>query len=270
MTHLRADWRVAAVALAVGATAAHAQQGDSRAAGGVQARLGFSQTWTDNLRLDDQNKDAALVTTITPGVSFLKNSGSVRGSLDYALNGIAYVKSSAVSRFQNALSANLQSELIPQTLSVDAQASIGQQNASAFGLQAAPSLASQGSASVLDNPNRRETGTVTVSPVLKGQVAGVAAFDLRGTASVTEVRGSALGDSRAHGGVLRVNPLSAGVLSWYAQASTQLVRPKESLTNHNRSAVAGLNYRPDPDWSFTVNAGKEWSDYLDRSNGAFG
>ncbi|MFG6466410.1 TIGR03016 family PEP-CTERM system-associated outer membrane protein [Roseateles sp. BYS87W] len=272
MTQRKPEFRWTAACLALSAWAAQAQQVDGGAppSGGLRPRLSVSQSWTDNLRLDDQNKDAALVTTVSPGLSYVKNSGSIRGSLDYALNGIAYVKTSVPSRFQNALSANLQAEVVPQTLVVDAQASIGQQNASAFGLQATPTLGAQGSVSALDNPNRRETGTLTVSPNLRTQLAGALAVDLRATASVTQVRGSALGDSHSRGATLRVNPLGGGVLRWYALANTQQVAPKESLSNHTRSVLGGVDYQPDPDWALNLNAGQEWNDYLDRASGATG
>ena len=70
-----------AFALAVWAMAAQAQDA-ARPGGGVtvQPRLDLMQTWTDNLRLDTHNKDAALITTVSPGISLVSNSGTLRGS----------------------------------------------------------------------------------------------------------------------------------------------------------------------------------------------
>lgn len=251
--------------------AAHAQQGEgggASAGSSIQPRIGFSQAWTDNLRLSDRDKDAALITTVSPGISIRRNSGSLRGSLDYSLNGISYLKSTQGSQLQNSLSATGQAEIIARTFYVDAQANIGQQNASAFGLQAAPTLGSQGQVSALDNPNRRETGTLNVSPSLRGQLGGFASFDLRGNFSLTEVRGSGLGDSRGSGGTLRIAQLAPGALGWYLQASTQQVKPYGALSNRVSSLTAGLNYRPDPDWYFMGNVGRERSDYLNAGASA--
>lgn len=267
MTRLRPELRHLPLAFALVATAAQAQQGDAgRATSGssIQPRLAFSQAWTDNLRMSDHDKDAALITTVSPGISIVRNSGTVRGSLDYSLNGITYLKSTYGSQLQNSLQANAQAEFIPRTFFVEAHASIGQQNASAFGLQAAPTLGSQGGISALDNPNRRETGTLSVSPLLHGQLGGIATADLRGNFAITEVRGSALGDSRSNGGSLRVAQLGAGLLTWYLQANTQQTRSKSANANRNSSATAGLNYRPNPDWMFSVNAGQERNDYFSR------
>lgn len=268
MTRLRPEPRHLPLALAFLAMAAQAQQGEGRDAASpssIQPRIGFSQAWTDNLRLSDHDKDAALITTVSPGISIVRNSGALRGTLDYSLNGIAYLKSTQASQVQNALSANAQAEIIPRTLYVDAQASIGQQNASAFGLQALPTLGSQGAVSSLDNPNRRETGTLNVSPLLHGQLGGLASFDLRSNFSITEVRGSSLGDSRGSGSSLRIAQLTPGMLGWYLQAMTQQTRPYGAPSNRSTSLTAGLNYRPDPDWAFSANAGRERNDYLSRN-----
>lgn len=269
MTRLRPEPRHLPLALAVLAVAAQAQQGDGggKGTGAIQPRFAISQSWTDNLRLSEHDKDAALITTVSPGISISKSSGAVRGTLDYSLSGVTYLKSNYGSQLQNALSANAQAEIIPRTLVVDAQASIGQQNASAFGLQAAPTLGSQGAVSTLDNPNRRETGTLTVSPLLSGQLGGIATVDLRGNFTITEVRGSAVGDSRGTGGSMRVTQLSPGVISWYLQANTQKARPKAASSTRSSSLTGGLNYRPNADWVFSGNVGQERNDYLSSSAG---
>lgn len=223
------------------------------------------QTWTDNLRLVDHNKDAALITTVSPGITMVRNSAALRGTLDYSLNGIAYLKSDVPSRLQNSLSANLQAELISRTLFVDMHASIGQQSASAFGVQSVPTLGSQGAVSNLANENQHETGTLTVSPSLRGLLGGLASYDLRGNFSRTEARGTSLGDSRSSGGSLRIDELNAGVLGWWVQINSQQVQASSAASNRNSSVTAGLNYRPDPDWYFTSNAGRERNDYLGGS-----
>lgn len=252
--------------------AAHAQQGEGGGTSGsssaIRPRLGVSQTFTDNLRLSDQNKDAALITTVSPGISIVRNTGSLRASLDYSLNGIAYLKTNQSSQIQNSLNASAQAEVVPGTFYIDARATIGQQSVSAFGLQSTPTLGSQGAISALDNPNRLETGVLSVSPNLHGQLGGIASFDLRGNFSITEVRGSGIGDSRGSGGTLRIGQLAPGALSWYAQAGTQLTKSYGVPSNRSTSLTVGLNYRPDPDWIFSANAGRERTDYLSAGSGS--
>lgn len=251
-----------ALTLALLAAVAQAQQGESGSGGAIRPRIGVSQSWTDNLRLSDHDKDAALITTISPGISIARNTGAVRGTLDYTLNGVTYLKTSYGTRIQNSLTSNLQAEVLPGSFYVDAQASIGQQSTSAFGLQSTPNLGSQGAVSALDNPNRIETGTLSVSPLLRGQLGGIASVDLRGNFAITEARGSALGDSRGSGGTLRIAQLAPGALSWYAQLFTQQAKPKTANANRNTSLTLGTTYRPDPDWVFTAQAGRERHNYL--------
>lgn len=273
MTRRRAEPRCLAIALAAWATVAQAQEA-SKPGGGltVQPHINVMQTWTDNLRLDDQNKDAALITTLSPGIRIASNTGTLRGSLDYSLNGIAYLKSDEPSRVQNALTANAQAELVNRTLFVDMRANIGQQSASAFGQQSAPTLGSQGSLNNLANRNQHETGTLAISPSLRGMLGGVATYDLRGDYTRTEARGTSLGDSRGSGATLRINQWNAGVLGWWLQANAQQVKAKTARSNKNDAVRAGLNYRPDVDWYFTLNAGRERNDYLGGGthNGATG
>jgi uncharacterized protein (PEP-CTERM system associated) len=103
---------------------------------------------------------------------------------------------------------------------------------------------------------------LAVSPSLRGMLGGVATYDLRGDFTRTEVRGTSLGDSRGTGGSLRVDQRNAGLFGWWLQANTQQVKSRTASSNRNGTVKAGLNYRPDTDWYFTINAGRERSDYL--------
>jgi uncharacterized protein (PEP-CTERM system associated) len=263
------------LALTVLATVTHAQSSDGEAGtqsagSSIRPRVGVSLGWTDNLKLSAVDKDAAVIATVSPGISIVSNTGLVRGTLDYTLNGIAYLKSSEGSQLQQSLAANGQAEIVPRTFYVNAQASIGQQNLSAFGLQSAPTLDSQGSVSALANPNRSETGTLSVQPLLRGVLGGIASFDLSSSYTLTEARGSSLGDSRGSGSALRITSLAPGALVWYAAASTQQVRSGNTRSNRSSSLTGGVNYRPDPDWSFNFSAGQERSDYLGGSDAQTG
>jgi uncharacterized protein (PEP-CTERM system associated) len=238
----------------------------------VVPRLNLTQTWTDNLRLDDRNKDAALITTVSPGISISSSSGALRGTLDYSLNGIVYLKTDQASQVQNALTASGQAELIPRRLYVDVRANIGQQNLSAFGRQSMPTLGSQGSVSSLVNANQRETGTLVVSPSLRGSLGTLASYQLRSDFTRTDVRGSSLGDSRGTGVSLRIDESNAGIVAWWLSANTQQVQSSAAASNRSSGLSAGLNYRPDPDWNFAANVGRERSDYLGstRNSGSAG
>jgi uncharacterized protein (PEP-CTERM system associated) len=270
MTRRRAEPRCLAFALLAWAALAQAQGTGGR--GGVFAvspRLSATQTLTDNLQLSERDKDAAVITTVSPGVSISSRTGVLQGSLDYAMNGILYSKTDQPSRVQNALSATGRASLVPEALLVDMQASIGQQNVSAFGLQSAPSLdgpGGQGGRSSLANSNQRETLNYSISPLLQGRLGGLASYALRGEFTGSDARGSELGDSRGRGVSLQVDQSGARALAWWLQLNareTTSAGGANSVANPRTSSLRlGANYRPDPDWVFSANAGQERSNYL--------
>jgi uncharacterized protein (PEP-CTERM system associated) len=228
--------------------------GGAPAGSRVQPRLSVDQTLTDNLRLSTANKDAAMVTTIAPGVSLSSRSGALRGSLDYTLNGIAYLKSDQSSALQNALTANGLAELIDNRAFVDLHASIGQQTASAFGTQSAtPALV---------NANQHEVFTLALSPYVRGELVKQINYELRGNFNRTDTRGSSLGDGRGRGGSLRISNATQGSLGWSLQASSTQSSFASANSNRDSSVSAGLSYRPDPEWSVGTTVGRERSDYL--------
>lgn len=265
MTRQKAEPRRLALLLALAAGASQAQQTQSagtQAGASIQPYISVTETWTDNLRLNDRAKDAALITTVSPGITLVRNSGALRGSVDYTLNGIAYVKSDQPSTVQNSLRANGTAELVENHFFVEMNANIGQQSTSAFGQLATPTLDSQGSVASLADANRREVISFGISPVLRGRAGSLATYELRSNYSQTEVRRSSIGDSRALGSSLRFDGLQQGPMNWWLQANTQQTHPSLAPSNRSSSLTAGLGYRPDVDWIFGVNAGRERYDYL--------
>jgi len=118
----------------------------------------------------------------------------------------------------------------------------------------------------LANPNQHETGTLAVSPSLRGVLGGLATYELRGDFSRTEARGTSLGDSRSSGGSLRLNEANPGLLGWWVLASSQEVKAKTASSNRNDLLKLGADYHPDADWTFTLNAGRERNDFLGGSS----
>ncbi|MET0517513.1 MAG: TIGR03016 family PEP-CTERM system-associated outer membrane protein [Burkholderiaceae bacterium] len=259
---------VALSALALGSAAACAQDAPaasgSRAGLSITPRLSLTETWTDNLNLR-QDKDQALVTEVSPGISIRNNVGRLRGSLDYSLNSILYLKTDEKNRVQHALAGQALAELLDRSLFVDMRASISQQVTSAFGQQTVDNT--------LSNANRNEVANVSVSPYLKGQLAGLVSYSLRANLNEVNTKDSSIGDSRTRGGSLQLGGLSSGAVGWYATASKQKTSYKVGNDSSIAQANAGLTYQPDIDWRFNVSAGRERSDYLNgiqQSSGSYG
>jgi len=253
---LRSALAAAVLLLAAGPGRAQDADDATRARTGltIQPRVSLQETLTDNVAQSATSKDAALVTQVSPGIRIESRSGRLRGSFDYALNGILYTKTSAKSQTQNSLSANGTAELIENSLYVDAQASIGQQAISAFGQQSANSS--------LSNANRTEVGTVSVSPYWRGRLSNFASVEVRANAAATNTKESVAGDSHTEGASVRLNGLNAGQVSWWASLSSQDSHFKlGDSSSRNTAANLGLSYRPDVDISLTINGGPERNDY---------
>jgi uncharacterized protein (PEP-CTERM system associated) len=219
----------------------------------VQPRISLTQTWTDNLGLDDAAKDAAFITVLAPGISVSSSAGRLRGNLDYSLNGLIYTKTDRPNDVQQSLSATGSLELIERRFFVDARASYGQQQRSAFGQQTSAENA-------IRNPNSSDVASLSVSPRLLGRLANLASYQLSGTVTETKIKDSATGDSRIASLSLNTQGLATGPLNWTASATAQNSSFDAGNDNSRASATGGLNYRPDVDLTFSGNAGVERDD----------
>ena len=239
----------------LGIRAVSADTGGTSSGGGfrVQPRISLTQTWTDNLSLDDAAKDAALITILTPGISISSSTGRLRGNLDYSLNGLLYTKTDRANEVQQTLSAAGTIELIDRRFFVDARASYGQQQQSAFGQQTSAENA-------IRNPNSSDVASLSVSPRLLGRMGNVATYQLSGSVTETKVKDSVTGDSRITSLSLNTQGVATGPLNWTASATTQNSSFEGGRDNSSSSATAGVNYRPDVDWALSGNAGLERSD----------
>lgn len=251
--------------------AAWAQPGQAQESGArgsgitITPRLSLTQTVTDNLALSpDGQRDAALVTAITPGLSVLARTGMLRGTLDYSLDGIVYAKTEQKNRVQNQLRAQGTAELVPQQLTVDLNGSISRQSLSAFGPQSSNPL--------LDNANQTEVRQFGVTPRWRGELAGLLRFDLSGDIQWRNARSSADGDGRDEAVLLSLSSLRAGRLTWGGNASVRRMHFSQAQPgNRSESANATLDYQGDIDWRLGVSAGLERSNYLGSdTSGTYG
>jgi len=250
----------AAVSSALSSTAWAQAEGGGGARTGwyLVPRLSVTETYTDNLKLSSSGQDAALITNISPGISISSNSGRLRGSLDYALNGLIYSKTQQAGQVQNALSARATLDAWENRLFLDAQASVSRQTISAFGQSSNDSS--------LANGNSTEVASLSMSPYLRGQLAGLARYELRGTVSETRTKDSLLGDASNRSGSLQLVGLRGGsLLNWSASLSKQSSHAKTGRETGNSSGTASLLIRPDFEWGAGLVVGRERNDYTTLS-----
>lgn len=216
--------------------------------------LSIQQTVTDNVDLSATDERSEAITMISPGVSMTARSGRVQGSLTYSLNALVHARQSEKNSLQNALRASLKAEAVERHAFVDAEASISQQTVSAFGTQATPTG--------LVNDNSTEVATVSVSPSLVGNIAGIADVEARLSWSSSSSADTDLGDATDVSGLVSARG-QQGLFGWGLSANRQINDFEAGRRTAQDAVTASLTYAFDPALQLSLRAGWEAQDVLD-------
>ena len=240
--------------LAISAQAQAQAQVASGRSTSASASVDTALIYSDVQRPQSPTTGRDLAVSVRPAVQFASRAGRIRGSLSYSLELIRHTRDTDPSEARNTLNAAFVTELIEGRAFVDTQATISQGSISAFGTQST-------AASVTDNTNRTEVGTVSIAPYVKGAMGSVATYEVRLYANGTNTRRSTAGDSVTTGGSLALNSASSNaMIGWGLQASQQTVDFRAGQTAHTDRMVATLSFRPDPEISLALRAGREGND----------
>ncbi len=252
------------VCMAAGASpAAWAQEPASDAAGAgavnkrqvtLEPRVMISQGYSSNLRLSSSYPDAALITTLAPGLSLRARGLELNGNLDYSLNGVYYQKSAEPDRIHHQLSSQLRWAPADGSMFVQASASMSQQNLSALGPRSVDSS--------LANPNATQVANVSVMPGLRLRVGEAAVLESQVNFVANRAKDTDLGDQNGYAAGAVLRPAHAGAqLGWQITADLQSSKPRVGRRVASDRLIATLIYRPDPDWQAGVNFGADANNY---------
>lgn len=223
----------------------------------VVPRITISETWTDNVRLNSTGQ-SELITEVSPGIHVDINKARAKGSVDYAVSGIAYANSTAANRSANALSSTLQFEAIDDTLFLDVAGTIAQQSTSAFGSQSVDNTSI--------NPNRTEVSTYRVSPSLKGHLSDVATYSARYSRSITSNGAVGASDNAANEVSLNFKgDIGAKRLSWSADIKNQEVHYSTGRTAEFGTALLGLAFAITQRFNVSAQTGIESNNFATQS-----
>jgi len=200
----------------------------------IEPLLSLDQTVTDNYAVSAANKSADAITRLSAGVATRIRAARVSGFFDYRLTELLYARHSAENNHQQALSSQLQADLIEGRLSLESAASISRAAVSAFAAGAA--------SSELANTNSTEVRQLRLSPVLRGQLGGQVAYSVRGNWQLTDVADRALGDSTQHSVLLHLEPQRAGLLSWGLDAQTDTTDYKKGSRSTSERLFGSMFY----------------------------
>ena len=258
-------WPIVCACVAAGLTgAASAQESADGGAGpgrrqvSVEPRVLVSQGYTSNLKLASRSPDAALVTTLAPGLTLQARGAELNGSLDYSLNGAYYLKSAEPDRIYHRLFSQLRWTPADGSVYVQSSASISQQNLSVLGPRSVdPSLA---------NANATQVANLSVTPGLRLRLSDVAIMESQVNLVLNRAKDTNLGDYSAYAASAALRPAHAGaMLGWQLMAEVQSNRPRIGRSVDSDRLVGMLTYRPDPDWQGSVNLGTEADNFTSES-----
>ncbi|CAN5394212.1 hypothetical protein BH11PSE9_BH11PSE9_01350 [soil metagenome] len=216
--------------------------------------LSLTETLTDNTGLTSANKESEFISQVSAGLHVSSNAGRIRGSVDYSLTGYLYANGTQKNGLQNTLSALATAEAIENFAFVDVAATISQQAISAFGKQTVDPA--------LNNANRTEVATYSLSPYVRGRFLETGNYEARltqsGTKSDTQSTGTGSSDSSTTEGRLHFGagtPL--GRLTWATDASAQSIDFKDGRRSEIDSLKLSLTYAISTELQVSLNGGRE-------------
>ena len=240
----------AVLALAALTAPAMAQEAAAARTVAITPTFSASQTYTESRRTSGFS-GGEFITQISPGLRLSSRSGRVQGSLTYALTAVYYSEHAESRSFQNALNAAFSAEAIEKWAYVDARAAVTQQALSAFGQQTAGDT-------LRPNANRTEVATVSVSPYVRGSLAGLANYEIRLNAGATNARDSVASDStNTSTSVVLSSARPRAVFGWALSGSRQRVDFRAGRATDTDRVNAALTAAPNPDLQLSLNGGKE-------------
>lgn len=220
----------------------------------ISTSVSVSETATDNATLSS-GKRSDFITQVTPAISIRSNAGRVQGFVKYSLSALHYARGTGSSTIQHALDSAIKAEAIDNFAFVDASASVSRQNISPLGTQSPDSS--------LRTDNQTEVSTVSVSPYLRGRLAGFAAYEARLNYAITRTGIDSIGNSKSGGGSLHLgSDQGQSRLGWSLDGYSQTLDFNEGRRTETRRGVATLIYTPVPDIRVSLRGGREYNNIL--------
>jgi len=237
-----------AAALALLSGLAPAQQGLV-----VSPSLSITETRTNNRDAASVDRQADLITQISPGIDVLVNRGQVRGVLSYALNGLIYAEKPVLNSVYHSLSSQGVYTSLDGRFGVEAAASAGRQVISAFGTQY--------SDPVLNTTNQSQVYSYRLAPHFSGRLLGEVSYHARLAYAGSHSSATSAGDAASLIGSAGLSG-RRGNMGWAVDASRAVYENGDQPRGHNGSVVASLNYSIDFELQLSARLGSEVDDMV--------
>ncbi len=222
----------------------------------ISPTIAVTETATDNVGQASKNKSSDLVSNIAPGISIAGTGDRVKLRFDYQMNNLIYVNDSSRNNVQHALNTQGTLEALENWFYIDANASISQQNLSAFGGSTNSSVDTNNSS------NTAETTTYRVSPYFKGTLGMVADYQLRYNVARTSSDSGNSNNTETKGFSGRLAGISRGsIFGWAVDGNTQENRFDRGRDTESDLVRGTLTYQYDPQFRVSLIGGRESNNY---------
>ena len=257
---IRLDRRsLIALGISLGVLSAPAMAGEWT----ITPSISVNETATDNIDQVENRQTSSLITDISPGINIVGTGDRVKLRFDYRMHNLYYTDDSSRNNIQNSLNAAGTLEALENWFFIDANASISQQNISAF----------RGSTYSNVDPNNSnnttETSTYRISPYFKGVLGTSVDYQLR--YNLTRTNSDEVNSSSAE--TRELNARLAGTTRFSALGWTIDANRQKSDFDLRRDTEADLlrgtlTYRYAPQFRVFLIAGHEANDYttLDKES----
>ncbi len=233
--------RLALGCLLLSLTAAEAGEWD------ITPRLSVAEVYSDNINLDDNDKESDLITEITPGLSVHGQGGRLSVDFDYQLQNTIFIDNSDANGSFHQLSADATAELAKDLFFLDASSSMGQAIIDADETFSVGNLNTAG--------NRTDFITYSLSPYLQPHFGGYADATLRYTYSDIAYDEGASDGAQDRFDASIVSGRKFGPLSWSANYEFADVERDDSSDERFENADASARYRINDQFSLVAYGG---------------
>jgi uncharacterized protein (PEP-CTERM system associated) len=226
----------------------------------LEPRVSVGATLSSNGNLSATNARSELAVEVSPGVRLVANGPRAKGFLDYSLRGIYYAQGTSGDGLRHALNASGTLNAWDNRALIDVSGVIDDQAVSAF----------SPTANAFGDTNRSQTASFRVSPYLRGDLAGLADYELRYSLETRNTETNSRSDVTVQALSLALGSRMQGqTLGWSFNASSQEVDYSLGRATRSDSLRAGLIVVVTPQLRTTVYAGVESNDILTPSRKSY-
>jgi len=222
----------------------------------ITPSISINETMTDNVDQVENHRTSSLITDIAPGINIVGTGDRVKVRFDYQLHNLLYSDDSSRNGHQNSLNAAGTLEALENWFYIDANASISQQNLSAF------RAATDSNVDTNSSTNTTETSTYRLSPYFKGMLGASTEYELRYNHAQTTTDTSDSYDTTTREVVARLRGTpQLSRFSWAVDANTRKSEFSNGRENESDLLRGVLTYKFDPQFRVSLIGGRESNDY---------